>query len=126
MTREVLIRAGNVAIRARLLDTPTADEIWRALPIYAAAQTWGREMYFKAPVATAREPEARDVVNAGEIAYWPDGDSIAIGFGPTPISRRGEIRLASACNVWAMALDDVRQLKGVYAGERVAVLQADS
>jgi hypothetical protein len=126
MAREVLIRAGNVAIRARLLDTPTADEIWRSLPIYAAAQTWGREMYFKTPVASCREPEARDVVAAGEIAYWPDGDSIAIGFGPTPISRRGEIRLASPCNVWAMALDDVTKLRGVYAGERVAVLQADS
>ncbi len=126
MTREVLIRAGKVAIRARLLDTPTADQIWDALPIYAAAQTWGREMYFKTPVCTQREPEAREVVHAGEIVFWPDGDSIAIGFGPTPISRKGEIRLASACNVWAMALDDVASLKSVYAGERVAVLQADS
>ena len=126
MAREVLIRAGNIAIRARLLDTPTADQIWQALPIYADAQTWGREMYFKTPVTTEREPEAREVVNAGEIVYWPDGDSIAIGFGPTPISRKGEIRLASPCNVWAMALDDVASLKGVYAGERVTVFQSES
>jgi hypothetical protein len=124
MAREVVIQAGRVAIRARLLDTPTADEIWRALPIYAAAQTWGREVYFKAPLASRREPEARDVVNVGEIAYWPDGDSISIGFGPTPISRNGEVRLASPCNVWAMALDDVAALKRVYAGERVAVVPA--
>ena len=126
MAREVLIRAGNIAIRARLLDTPTADQIWQALPIYADAQTWGREMYFKTPVTTEREPEAREVVNAGEIVYWPDGDSIAIGFGPTPISWKGEIRLASPCNVWAMALDDVASLKGVYAGERVTVFQSES
>lgn len=126
MSRQVLIRAGNVAIRARLLDTPTAERIWNALPIYAAAQTWGREVYFKAPVTTTREPEAREVVDAGDIAFWPEGDSIAIGFGPTPLSRKGEIRLASPCNVWARALDDVALLKAVYAGERVAVLQADS
>lgn len=124
MSREVLIQAGNVAIRARLLDTPTADQIWNALPIYAAAQTWGREVYFKAPVLSATEPEARDVVRVGEIAYWPDGDSITIGFGPTPISRRGEIRLASPSNVWAMALDDVTALRSVYAGERIAVVPA--
>lgn len=124
--REVLIRAGKVAIRARLLDTPTADEIWNALPIYADAQTWGREVYFRAPVTTEREPGARDVVNMGEIVYWPDGDAIAIGFGPTPISKKGEIRLTSPCNVWAMALDDVAQLRSVYAGERVAVLEAGS
>ena len=124
--REILIKAGNVAIRARLLDTPTADRIWQALPIYAAAQTWGREVYFRAPISNDREPGARDVVNKGEIAFWPDGDAIAIGFGPTPISKRGEIRLASPCNVWAMAIDDVAQLKGVYAGEDVEVVEAQN
>ncbi len=124
--REILIRAGDVAIRARLLETPTADRIWAALPIYASAQTWGEEVYFSAPMANAPEPDARDVVEPGEIAFWPDGVAIAIGFGPTPISRNGEIRLASACNVWATAIDDVRQLRVVHSGERIAVIQADS
>lgn len=124
--REIVIRAGCVAIRARLLETPTADRVWQALPIYAAAQTWGREVYFSAPVTSELEPGARDVVKAGEIVFWPDGDAISIGFGPTPLSKSGEIRLASACNIFALALDDVAQLKSVYAGERVAVLEADS
>jgi uncharacterized protein len=124
--REVLIRVGGVALRARLLDTPTADRIWQALPIYATAQTWGCEVYFAAPIAVDIEPDAREVVEAGEIAFWPDGDAIAIGFGPTPISRRGEIRLASPCNIWARALDDVTRLRSAHAGERVAVLEADS
>jgi uncharacterized protein len=108
--REVLIQAGGVAIRARLLNTPTADQIWKALPIYAAAQTWGPEVYFRTSVSAGTEPEARDVVHPGEIVFWPDGDSIAIAFGPTPLSRDGELRLASPCNVWALALDDVVQL----------------
>jgi hypothetical protein len=107
------------------LDTPTADRIWRALPIYAAAKTWGREVYFQAPVAQHLEADARDVVDKGEIAFWPDGDAISIGFGPTPVSKRGEIRLASACNIWAVALDDVDQLKAVYAGESIEVLEAE-
>jgi hypothetical protein len=124
MAREVLIEAGDVKIRARLLDTPTADQIWQSLPIVADARTWGQEVYFKAPVSSRREPGARDVISAGEIAFWPDGDAIAIGYGPTPVSRRGEIRLVSPCNVWAMALDDVCQLKGVYPGERVSVTVA--
>jgi len=124
--REIVIRAGKVAIRARLLDTPTADRIWRALPIYASAKTWGREVYFQAPLAQHLEADARDVVDKGEIAFWPDGDAISIGFGPTPLSKRGEIRLASACNIWAVALDDVDQLKAVYAGESIEVLEAES
>ncbi len=124
--RDILIRVGDVAIRARLLDTPTADRIWAALPIYSRAKTWGREVYFSAPLSVAREADARDVVQAGEIAFWPDGDAIALGFGPTPISRDGEIRLASPCNVWAHALDDVTALRSVRGGEQIAVIEADS
>lgn len=124
--RDILIRVGDVAIRARLLETTTADRIWAALPIYSRAQIWGREVYFATPLSVQREADARDVIEAGEIVFWPDGDAIAIGFGPTPISRNGEIRLASPCNVWAHALDDVSALKSVHAGERIAVIQADS
>jgi uncharacterized protein len=123
--REVCIQAGTVSIRARLLDTPTADRIWSALPIRAEARLWGAEVYFDAPVVSGVEPSARTVVNPGEIAYWPDGAAIAIGFGPTPLSRRGEIRLAAPCNVWAMAIDDVAKLKAVHAGETVAIVEAN-
>jgi hypothetical protein len=123
--REILIRAGKVSIRARLLKTPTAERIWAALPIHAEAKMWGHEFYFVAPVSSDREPGARDVVSAGEIAFWPDGDAITIGFGPTPVSRKGEIRMASPCNIWAMALDDVSRLKSVHAGEGVSIVEAN-
>lgn len=123
--REVVIRAGEVIVRARLLDTPTAERIWAALPIMASAKTWGAELYFEAPVTSAAEPGARETIKAGEIAFWPEGDAIAIGFGPTPLSRtKAEIRLASPCNIWAEALDDVRQFKAVHAGEPISISQA--
>lgn len=122
--RRILIRAGNVAIRARLLATPTADRIWDALPICGSVQTWGKEVYFRTPFSHDLEPDARAVVNKGEIAFWPDGDAISIGFGATPISKRGEIRFTSKCNVWAVAIDDVDQLQGVYPGEEVSVVEA--
>lgn len=119
--REVMIEAGEVAIRARLYDTPTADEIWRALPLHGSARTWGPEIYFRTTVQAPAEPEARDVVTAGEIVFWPAGDAIAIAFGPTPLSRNGELRLAAPCNIWAVALDDVAQLRCVHAGESISV-----
>lgn len=122
--RHILIRAGNVTIRARLLATPTADRIWGALPISGPAQTWGKEVYVRTPISHDAEPDARVVVSKGEIAFWPDGDAITIGFGATPISKRGEIRFTSKCNVWAVAIDDVDQLRHVYPGEQVSITEA--
>ncbi len=122
--RKILFDFGPVKLEAALLATPTADAIWGALPFEGAVLTWGEEVYFDIPVAVRRERNARAFVQAGEIAYWPDGNAIAIGFGRTPISAPGEIRLASPCNIWAKALSDVRVLKGVAAGTRVSVTAA--
>jgi len=112
---------GSLTLDAELSDTPTAKAIAAALPIQASALTWGEEVYFEVPVQVAREQDARAVVTPGEIAYWPDGHSIAIGFGRTPISKGDETRLASPCNIWAKALSDVKALKAVKGGTKIKV-----
>ena len=117
----VTITAGDIAIRVKTLDTPTAAAIVSACPINSSANTWGDEVYFSTPVSVAREADAKAVVQAGELAYWPDGDAIAIGFGPTPISQGEEIRLASPCNIWGCSLDDVQALSAVRNGANVTV-----
>ena len=119
--RHLHMTIGPVTLDAELFDTPTADAIWNALPFTSKAQTWGEEVYFSTPVSVKREADARDVVQAGELAFWIEGDSIAIGFGRTPISRGAEIRLAARTNIWGRALGDVKQLKNVKVGAAIKV-----
>lgn len=115
------IIVGEVVIRAECFETPTAKAILEAAPFESQANTWGEEVYFATPVSMPADEGARAVVEAGDLAFWPDGDAIAIGFGPTPISQGDEIRLAAPCNIWGKALDDVTLLKSVSAGETVRV-----
>jgi len=118
---KIRIDFGAIMLDADLLDTPTAKAIAAALPLTSSALTWGEEVYFEIPVEVKREKDARDVVTPGEIAYWPDGPAIAIGFGRTPISKASETRLASPCNVFAKAIGNVKTLAPVKAGTKVKV-----
>lgn len=118
---QIQLRIADIILTATLRDTPTAEAILATLPIESRAQTWGEEVYFSAPVSVELEPDARDVVQAGELAFWVEGSCIAIGFGPTPISQGDEIRLAARTNIWADTRDDVRQLKTIQAGDPVYI-----
>jgi hypothetical protein len=101
----------------------TARAIWDALPVGARANTWGDEIYFFIPVEIGAENQ-KEVVEMGDLGYWPPGDAFCIFFGPTPASRGDEIRPASPVNVFGRITGDPRVFKKVRSGERVKVEQA--
>ncbi len=118
--RGVSIKIGTVTLSARLLDTPTAQRIWYALPIWSTAEQWGRgALHFDTHIGTGRERAAQWNIVRGDLAYWVEQDCVIIGYDTTPISLAGEIRLPSPANIWAHTDDDVEALRQITPGTRI-------
>ncbi len=124
MEKKIKIKAGNVEAEALLNDSATAQKIWEALPIEAQANTWGDEIYFSIPVKAPLEKDAQELVNLGDLGYWPEGKGFCIFFGPTPISRGKEIRPASAVNIIGKVIGDPQIFKKVPAGAKIIIERA--
>ncbi len=120
MPRRITIQAGSIAVEAELIENKTANTIWEVLPINSTVNTWGNEVYFTIPVTIASE-NGQEVVNAGDIAYWPPGKAFCIFFGPTPASRSNEIRAASAVNVFGKLAGDPMVFSAVRDGQKISV-----
>jgi uncharacterized protein len=124
-TRTIRITAGGVTAQAELNGGPTARTIWAALPIEARASTWGDEIYFDIGLDCAAE-SPREVVEIGDLGYWPPGRAFCIFFGPTPASRGDEIRPASAVNVIGRVSGAAAVFRKVRAGARIIIERAGS
>jgi len=121
MGTRIRITAGAVSAPAELVDSPTGRAIAAALPIRAEANTWGDEIYFPVTVKEKLDETAAEVVEVGDLGYWPTGKAFCIFFGPTPASRGNEIRPASAVNLVGRVLGDARRFKAVADGEPVEI-----
>lgn len=108
-------------VTANLRDTPTANQLVATLPREASAHTWGEEVYFELPVKAILEADARQVVEPGTVCYWVEGASLALPYGPTPVSQSGECRLVTRCNWVGRIEGDPRQLGKVKQGARIRV-----
>jgi len=124
MPSNIVITAGSICLEAELNDTFTAQAIRNILPLTAAANTWGDEIYFSMPVTLELE-NGQDVVEMGDLGYWPPGRAFCIFFGTTPASQGYEIRPASAVTVVGKVQGEVTTLKQVSAGEQVSI-EADT
>jgi len=121
MPEKVIIKAGEEVVEAELNDGPTARSIIGALDIRGEAQRWSGEIYFSIPVNCELEDYSRDVLEAGELAYWPPGKAFCIFFGPTPASQGSEIRATSAVNIVGRLKGDFSSLWNIPDGASVSI-----
>jgi len=123
--RKILISTENITATATLKDNPTADAVWKALPLETRVNTWGDEIYFSIPIEMEQAEDASDVVNKGELGYWPPGKAFCIFFGLTPASCNSEIRAASAVNVFGSVEGNATIFKKVPDGAVIKIDKAE-
>ena len=90
--RKLILRIHEKRLVLNLKETKTASIIYNAVPISSIINTWGEEIYFNTSLSIKIEKDAKAIVDFGEIAFWTEGSSIAIGYGRTPISKKNEIK----------------------------------
>ncbi len=119
---KIRITVGDLSMEADLNDSLTAKKVAEALPITTSFSTWGEEIYFAIPVDAELDDTAREVVELGDLGYWPTGSAFCIFFGQTPMSEPGKIVPASAVNIIGKMVGDTTKFKEVM-GEREVTLE---
>jgi hypothetical protein len=115
----------TVECEIRLDENPkTAEALMKALPFEARAELWGKEVYFEVPFKVGLE-KAKDIVDYGDVAYWPEGPALCLFFGPTLSSpNQNVIKPYSPVNVIGKILGDPKVLERVEEGEKIRVEKA--
>jgi hypothetical protein len=62
-----------------ILSPRTIDRILPKLPITSRIHLWKKELYFEIGIRMGSE-KAVSTCNAGDIAYWPQGDAMCLFF----------------------------------------------
>ena len=118
---KIKIKSGNIEAEAKLKNTETAKKIYNSLPLTGMVNRWGDEVYFSIPVYIEEEKNSMEIVEVGDIAYWPTGNCFCIFFGKTPASKENEPRAASKVNVFGKVLGDAITFKQTKDGDEITV-----
>jgi len=124
MNRKIRIIVSSIGITHAEIDDrinkKTANAIWEALPIKGEANRWGDEIYFSIPV-DVEEENSQQVVELGDLGYWPPGHAFCIFFGKTPVSTGDKPKAYSPVNVFGKVKVDPKIFRGVRSGEEIAI-----
>jgi len=108
----IILNTGALCFEVFLYDTAAARSLVLTLPQKIRMNRWGDEYYGELSQRIRHDGDAeRDVFEVGEVALWPAGNALCIFFGPTPVSRNGEPRMASKGVPLGRIAGDVSALK---------------
>ncbi len=124
MSDEIIIKIDNYPIKVVLNNTKTSFSILNSLPIKSELNKWGNEIYFSIPVYAKLE-NGVEILEIGDVAYWPPGKAVCIFFGKTPASTSEKPQAVSPVTVIGRIKNkkDIKFLETLNGGETVEVLK---
>jgi len=121
MTKLIKITIHGNTTTAQLNESDTARTFFDKLPMAISMNRWGDEYYGDCGLNVQLEQGAREEMEVGELAIWPQGNALCIFFGPTPASRHDEPRAISPVNPIGRIEGDRAFLKGLPGHVEVKV-----
>jgi hypothetical protein len=119
MGTRIIVEAGGRKLPAELSDSPAGRAVAAALPLTARMSRWGDEYYGDVGLEIAEDGTGRELMEVGEIAYWPPGKALCLFFGRTPASTDDRPRAASAVLPVGRVTADLDLLKGMGSSVKV-------
>ena len=119
MSKKINISAGEFLTTATLNNSSYSEKFYDSLPLEGSCQIWGDELFFSTSINMEEDDQSLEVVNIGDIAFWPPGSAFCIFWGPTPMSQGKEIRPASKVNLLGSIDSQLSKIKNISAGTKI-------
>jgi hypothetical protein len=121
MPTPIILKIGEIRLFAELNNSPSAEKLKLLLPLEFSMSRWGDEYYGDCGIEMELSQDARDVMEVGELAVWPNGKALCIFFGPTPVSKGNEPRAVSPVNPVGKLIGDKEVLKKLGSSIHVRI-----
>jgi len=122
MESRIILETESREISIELNGSDTAKKIIGSLPVRSNSNGWGDEIYFSIPVDAPLE-DPLEILEVGDVAYWPPGKAFCIFFGKTPASSGNRPQAASPVTLIGRISDikDIKILKELKTGREVVL-----
>jgi len=121
MAEQIQITINGKTTIVQLNESSTAGAFFAGLPMKVSMSRWGDEYYGDCGLVAQLEQGAREEMNVGELAIWPQGNALCIFFGPTPASIHDEPRAISPVNPIGRMEGDTSFLKALPSSISVKI-----
>ncbi|MCF7870145.1 MAG: hypothetical protein K9L69_02790 [Candidatus Omnitrophica bacterium] len=85
--KKIIFETEAVKFTGLLNESQAASEIYNNLPVSSQISCWGKEIYFDLGFKVSSESATMEL-SIADIGYWPQGKSLCVFFGPTPLSEK--------------------------------------